>query len=52
MKIEDVEKIEKIEVGAEGVRVTYKNGERKFIGGEDGFNLYRRWNEHVNGGVR
>jgi len=39
-----------IEVGAEGVRVTWRNGERKFIGGEIGFELYQKWIRHVENG--
>jgi len=38
--------IERVEKGEEGVRLTLKNGERKFVGGDDGFNLYRKWMEH------
>jgi hypothetical protein len=40
-----LEEVSKIEVGAEGVRVTLRNGERVFVGGEVGFELYRRWME-------
>jgi hypothetical protein len=39
------EEIEWVEVGAEGVRVTFLNGERRFVGGEVGFELYRKWTE-------
>jgi len=42
VKLEDVSEVE---VGAEGVRVTLRNGERKFVGGDIGFDLYRRWME-------
>jgi len=40
-----LEEVSEIEVGAEGVRVTLRNGERLFVGGEVGFDLYRRWKE-------
>ena len=40
-----LDEIKDVEVGAEGVRVTFVNEERKFIGGEVGFKLYRRWRE-------
>ena len=47
VKLEEVKEIEK---GAEGVRVTWRDGERKFIEGEIGFELYRKWMEQRNGG--
>jgi hypothetical protein len=42
--------IEGIEVGEEGVRVTYKGGERKFVGRDEGLRLYQRWTAY--GGER
>ena len=47
-----LEEVKEVEAGAEGVRVTFVNGERKFIGGEIGFELYRKWIEQRNGGKR
>ena len=40
-----LEEVSEVEVGAEGVRVTLRNGERKFVGGREGFELYRSWME-------
>jgi len=38
--------IELIEKGEDGVRVTYRgSGEKKFVGGEKGFELWRKWND-------
>ena len=45
-----LEEVNDIELGAEGVRVTWRNGKRKFIGGDIGFNLYRSWMEYVKTG--
>jgi hypothetical protein len=46
--VEDrLDEVSDIEAGAEGVRVTWQNGEKKFIGGEIGFELYRRWMERI-----
>ena len=47
-----LEEVKEVEAGAEGVRVTFVNGERKFLGGEIGFELYRKWIEQRNGGKR
>ena len=44
-----LEQVREIEVGGEGVRVTFVDGQRKFIEGEDGFELYRRWIELKDG---
>ena len=46
------DEVSNIEIGAEGVRVTLHNGERKFIGGEIGFELYQKWIKHVENGDR
>ena len=43
----ELDGIDGIEVGDEGVRVTYKTGEKKFIEKEEGFDLYLRWNDYV-----
>jgi hypothetical protein len=40
-----LEQVREIEVGGEGVRVTLVDGQRKFIEGKDGFELYRKWIE-------
>jgi hypothetical protein len=48
-KLVELEEVAEIEVGAEGVRVTFKGGKRKFIEGETGFELYRRWMEANDG---
>jgi hypothetical protein len=40
-----LEEVSEVEVGAEGVRVTLRNGDRTFVGGEVGFELCRRWTE-------
>ena len=40
-----LDEVSEIEVGAEGIRVTWHNGERKFIRGEIGFELYQQWME-------
>ena len=47
-----LEEVSKIEVGGEGVRVTFVDGQRKFIGGKIGFELYRMWIELKDGGER
>jgi hypothetical protein len=47
-----LEEVSEVEVGAEGVRVTLRNGERKFVGGEVGFELYQKWTEQWTNGVR
>lgn len=46
-----LEEVRDVELGAEGVRVTWRNGERKFIRGDVGFELYRSWMELRNGDV-
>jgi hypothetical protein len=43
-----LDEVELIEKGELGVRVTFVDGERKFIEGEDGFSLYRIWKEAQN----
>ena len=45
-----LEQVREIEVGGEGVRVTFVDGQRKFIAGKDGFELYRKWIELRDGG--
>jgi hypothetical protein len=45
-----LEEVSDVELGAEGVRVTWRNGERKFIEGQIGFDLYRSWMEYVKSG--
>ena len=45
-----LDEVSEIEVGAEGVRVTFIDGERKFIEGDIGFELYRRWTEQRTNG--
>jgi hypothetical protein len=40
-----LEQVREIEVGGEGVRVTFVDGQRTFIEGKDGFELYRKWME-------
>lgn len=45
-----LEEVSDVEVGAEGVRVTWRNGERKFIRADIGFDLYRSWMEYVENG--
>jgi hypothetical protein len=47
-----LEEVREIEVGGEGVRVTFVDGQRKFIEGEIGFELYRKWIELRDGGER
>jgi len=47
-----LEQVREIEVGGEGVRVTFVDGQRKFIEGEDGFELYRKWIELKDGDKR
>lgn len=47
-----LEQVREIEVGGEGVRVTFVDGQRKFIEGEIGFELYRKWIELRDGGER
>ena len=37
-----LEEIKDVELGAEGVRVSFVGGERKFVEGTEGFDLYRR----------
>jgi len=32
----DVTEIEFVEIGEEGVRITFKSGDRKFVGGDEG----------------
>jgi hypothetical protein len=44
----DVTEIEFVEIGEEGVRITFKSGDRKFVGGDEGLKLHQRWKE--NGG--
>jgi hypothetical protein len=49
----NLEEVSNIELGAEGIRVTWRNGEKKFISGEIGFELYQQWIKHAeNGEVR
>ena len=45
-----LEQVRKIEIGGEGVRVTFVDGQRKFVEGEIGFELYRKWIELRDGG--
>jgi len=45
-----LEQVLQIELGGEGVRVTFVDGQRKFIEGEIGFELYRKWLELKDGG--
>ena len=45
----NLEEVAKIELGAEGVRITFLDSERIFVGGEIGFALYRKWLELANG---
>ena len=47
-----LEEVREIEVGGEGVRVTFVDGQRKFIEGEIGFELYRKWIELKDGDKR
>jgi hypothetical protein len=47
-----LEQVREIEVGGEGVRVTFVDGQRKFIAGKDGFELYRKWIELKDGDKR
>ena len=47
-----LEEVREIEVGGEGVRVTFVDGQRKFIEGEIGFELYRKWIELGDGDER
>ena len=52
MKIEeadriDLEDVAEIEIGASGIRVTWKNGERKFIDGAVAERLLWRWRQRV-----
>src|SRR5262249_11856833 len=47
-----LEQVSEIEVGGEGVRVTFVDGQRKFIEGEGGFELYRKWIELKDGDKR
>jgi hypothetical protein len=46
------EQVSEIEVGGEGVRVTFVDGQKKFIEGEDGFEFYRKWIELKDGDKR
>ena len=45
-----LEQVSQIELGGEGVRVTFVDGQRKFVEGEIGFELYRKWIELRDGG--
>jgi len=45
-----LEQVSQIELGGEGVRVTFVDGQRRFVEGEIGFELYRKWIESGNGG--
>lgn len=40
-----LEGVAEIEKGAEGVRVIFKDGNKKFVKGPEGFELWRRWME-------
>jgi len=42
-----LEQVREIEVCGEQVRVTFVDGQRKFVEGKDGFELYRRWKERA-----
>jgi len=44
--------VKEIEVGSEGVRVTFVDGQRRFVEGEIGFELYRKWIDLKDGDKR
>lgn len=41
----DLGLVERVEKGEAGVRVWYRNGDREFVDGERGFEIYQRWLE-------
>lgn len=39
----DLREVELVEAGAEGIRITFRNGDRKFVGGDDGLEVFEAW---------
>jgi len=39
----DLREVELVEEGAEGVRISYRNGEREFRGGDEGREILEGW---------